>query len=211
MRKKSRFFILFVLVFFILSANASADQIELQNGRSLRGEVQNNSIQIKTDYAELKIQSRYLSKITGENGIFTASASENNRFSGELLTEIIFSAGGNESRFSAAEIKNINFSSSDSFSDNKQLSVTLKNGDFFFASTVKDSVSINTSLGSSVNISYDNINSIEYLSGENIYLVKRKNNSELKSDLSGQKIIVWPAAAEIVELDYTYIKKINFN
>ena len=89
--------------------------------------------------------------------------------------------------------------------------MTLKNRDFFFANTVEDRITINTSLGSSLNLSYDSLVLIEYLPGKDSYLIKRKNNSDIKADLSGQKIIIWPAAAEIIEVDFSYIKKINFN
>ena len=204
-------FIMIILFIMLFSASVSADQIELQNGNSLRGEVQNDSIQLKTNYAQLNIQIKYLNKLTRENGNFTARASENNRFSGELLSDIIVSVNGEQRNFSASEINTINFSRSDSFSNNKNLAVTLKNGDFFFANSVEESISISTSLGSSLSINYSNLNSIEYLSGEDLYLITRNNASEIKSNLSGQKIIVWPAAAEITEIDFNYIAKIQFN
>jgi len=204
-------FIMIILFIMLFSASVSADQIELQNGNSLRGEVQNDSIQLKTNYAQLNIQIKYLNKLTRENGNFTARASENNKFSGELLSDIIVSVNGEQRNFSASEIDTINFSGSDSFSNNKKLAVTLKNGDFFFANSVEESISISTSLGSSLSINYSNLNSIEYLSGEDLYLITRNNASEIKSNLSGQKIIVWPAAAEITEIDFNYIAKIQFN
>lgn len=210
MRRKFEFFMIILLILFF-SVSVSADQIELQNGNSLRGEVQNDSIQMNTNYAQLNIQTRYLNKLNKENGNFTARASENNKFSGELVSDIIILVNGEQRNFSASEIDTINFSGSDSFNNNKNLSVTLKNGDFFFANTVEESISINTSLGSSLSINYNNLNSIEYLSEEELYLVKRSNASEIKSNLSGKKIIVWPAAAEIIEIDFNYIDKIEFN
>lgn len=210
MRRKFEFFIIILLILFF-SVAVSADQIELQNGNSLRGEVQNDSIQMNTNYAQLNIQTRYLNKLDKENGNFTARASENNKFSGELISDIIILVNGEQRDFSASEIDTINFSGSDSFNNNKNLSVTLKNGDFFFANTVEESISINTSLGSSLSINYNNLNSIEYLSEEELYLVRRSNASEIKSNLSGKKIIVWPAAAEIIEIDFNYIDKIEFN
>jgi hypothetical protein len=195
----------------MLSTAVSADQIELQNGQSLRGEVQNDNLKLKTPYAELNVQSQFLNKINNEDGNFVLRASENNRFSGELLTDIRFLVNGEERVFAAAEITSVDFSTSDSFSDNKQVSLTLRNGDFFFANTVENSISINTSLGSPLNISYENIIFIEYLSGEEIYLIKRENASDIKSDLNSKKIIVWPAAGEIFELEFDYIKKVDFN
>lgn len=211
MKKQLSIFILLIFMLSILSTAVFADQIELQNGQKLRGDVQNDSLGLETFYAELNIQRQYINKINRENGNFVFRASENNRFSGQLLSEIIFLVNGEERVFSASEITSIDFSNNDSFSDNKQLSVTLRNEDFFFGNTVENSISINTSLGSPLNISYDNIISIEYLSGEDIYLIKRDNASDIKSDLNGKKIIIWPAAGEIVELEFDYIKKINFN
>ncbi|MFW5988215.1 MAG: hypothetical protein ACOCQA_02110 [bacterium] len=210
MRSKFEFFIIILLI-MLFSVSVSADQIELQNGNSMRGEVQNDSIELSTDYGQLNIQTRYLNKLNKENGGFTARASENNSFSGELETDITVLVSGEQRSFSASEIDTINFSGSDSFNNNKNLSVTLKNGDFFFANTVEDSISISTSLGSSLSINYNSLNSIEYLSEEDIYLVNRNNASEIKSNLSGKKLIIWPAAAEIIEIDFNYIEKIKFN
>ena len=211
MKKQISVFTLLFLIVFIMSTAVSADQIELQNGQSLRGEVQNDSLNLKTVYAELNIQSKYINKINRENGSFVFGASENNKFSGQLLSDIIFLAKGEERTFSASEITSIDFSDNDSFSDNKQVSVNLRNGDYFFGSTVENSISINTALGSPLNVSYNNIISIEYLNKEEIYLIKRDSASNIKSDLSGQKIIIWPAAGEIVELEYDYLRKINFS
>lgn len=194
-----------------MSTAVFADQIELQNGQKLRGEVQNDSLRLRADYAELNLQSQYINKINRENGGFVIRASENNRFSGQLLTEVRFLANDGERVFSPSEITSIDFSGSDSFNDNNAISVSLRNGDFFLASTVDNSIAINTSLGSPLNISYNNIVSIEYISDEDIYLVKRNNSSDIKSDLSGKKIIVWPAAGEIFELEFNYLEKIDFN
>jgi len=211
MKKQLSIFMLLIFILSIMNTAVFADQIELQNGQKLRGDVQNDSLGLETVYAELNIQRQYINKINRENGDFVFRASENNRFSGQLLSEIIFLVNGDERVFSASEIISLDFSNNDSFSDNKQLSVTLRNEDFFFGNTVENSISINTSLGSPLNISYDNIISIEYLSGEDIYLIKRDNASDIKSDLNGKKIIIWPAAGEIVELEFDYIKKIVFN
>lgn len=198
-----------------MSGAVSADQIELQNGEKIRGEVQNESLGLQTPYAKLNIQKQYLSKINRElrNGeeIFIFRASENNRFSGQLLTEIRFLLNGSERVFAASEIRSVDFSSSSNFNANKEISISLKNGDFFFASTVENAISISTSLGSSLKINYDKLLAIEYLNNEKTYLIKRENASEIKSNLQGQKIIVWPAAAEIVELNFDYITKVNFN
>lgn len=210
MKKQMIIFFLLFFMLIMLSTAVFADQIELQGGQKLRGDVQNDSLGLETVYAELKIQSQYINKIDKENGIFIFRTSENNRFSGHLLSDVIFLVDGEERAFSASEITSIDFSSNASFRDNKQISLTLKNGDFFFASTVDNSIGIDTSLGSPLNVSYDNIVSIEYLSGEETYSIKRDNSSDIKSDLSGQKIIIWPAAAEIVELEFGYIKKITF-
>lgn len=211
MRKQIIIFIMLSLILFIMSTAVFADQIELQNGQKLRGEVQNDSLRLETVYAELNLQRQYINKINRENGDFVFRASENNRFSGQLLTELRFLTNGEERVFAASEIRSIDFSGSDSFSDNKGISVSLRNGDLFFASTVDNSIAINTSLGSPLNINYSNIVSIEYISGEDIYLVKRNNSADIKSDLSGRKIIVWPAAGEIIELEFEYIEKINFD
>ena len=209
MKKYLVTFILLFLIAVMLSPSVLADQIELQNGQQLRGEVQNSSLTLQTSYAELNLLSQYINKIDRANGSFVIRASASNRFSGQLLSDIIFRTNGREQTFSAAEINSIYFSRNDAFNDNTQISVSLRNDDFFSASTVENSISINTSLGS-LNISYNNLNSIEYLEGEDIYLIRRNNASDIKANLSDQKIIVWPAAAEIVELEFAYVSQINF-
>jgi len=209
MKKYLVTFILLFLIAVMLSPSVLADQIELQNGQQLRGEVQNSSLTLQTSYAELNLLSQYINKIDRANGSFVIRASASNRFSGQLLSDIIFLTNGREQTFSAAEINSIYFSRNDAFNDNTQISVSLRNDDFFSASTVENSISINTSLGS-LNISYNNLNSIEYLEGEDIYLIRRNNASDIKANLSDQKIIVWPAAAEIVELEFAYVSEINF-
>jgi hypothetical protein len=202
-------FSLLFLIAVVLSPSVLADQIELQNGQRLRGDVQNSSLTLQTSYAKLNLQSQYINKIDRANGSFVVRASANNRFSGQLLSDIIFLADGGERSFSASEIKSVDFSNSNVFNDNTQISVSLRNGDFFSASTVENSISINTSLGS-LNISYNNLSSIEYQGGEDIYLIRRNNASDIEANLSGKKIIVWPAAAEIVELEFVYVSEINF-
>lgn len=211
MKKQLIVFSLLLFILLTLSTVVFADQIELQNGQKLRGNIQNNNLKIKADYAVLSIQKKYINNLNKKNEIFVLRASENNRFSGQLISDIVFVNQGTEKIFSAPEIKSIDFSDNSSFKDNKQVSVNLRNGDFFFASTVDNSISINTSLGSPLKLNYANISSIEYLSSRNIYLVKHSDGSDIKADLSSQKIIVWPAAGEIFELNFEYVKKINFN
>lgn len=214
---------LMILLILILMTTfpVYADQIQLNNGESFSGEIQNTNIRIRTPYAELNIQSKYLSKIDKDNRaqsedapekiLFIFRASENNRFSGELLSGITLVANGDQRSFSAEEILSVNFSDNKAFNDNKNVSINLKNGDFFFGNTVEDSISINTSLGSPLSIRYNNMVSIEYLKDEDIYLIRRNNSSDVKSNLKDQKIIIWPAAGEIFELKLSYLQKLVFN
>ncbi|RAK07493.1 hypothetical protein C8C77_11339 [Halanaerobium saccharolyticum] len=210
MKKHLVAFILLFLIAVMLSPAVFADQIELQNGQQLRGDVQNSSLTLQTSYAELNLQSQYINKIDRANGNFVIRASASNRFSGQLLSDITFLANGGEQTFAASEISSVDFSNSNAFNDNTQISVSLRNGDFFSASTVDNSISVNTSLGS-LNISYNNLTTIEYLSGEDIFLIRRNNASDIEANLGGQQIIVWPAAAEIVELEFDYVSEIAFN
>lgn len=210
--KKNVQILLFTIILIVCFIEPiTAAQIELKNGKNLRGKVENDIIKLQTEYASLNIQSKYLNRLNRKNDVFIVRAAENNRFEGKLINEITFITQNKKENFSAAEIKSLDFDSSDSFNSNRQISLTLKNRDFFFANTVEDRITINTSLGSSLNLSYDSLVLIEYLPGKDSYLIKRKNNSDIKADLSGQKIIIWPAAAEIIEVDFSYIKKINFN
>ena len=206
-------YLLILILFFVLFFTASvyADQVELQNGQSVRGQVQNNNIEVRTSYAEINIQGRFLKSIKNENGGFVFRLSENNRFSGELLNNITIASDSGERTFSPAEIETVNFSNTSSFKNNKGVNVTTTNGDFFFANTVEDSISIKTSLGSPLNISYSNIVSIEYLSSEDLYLINRRNASEVKANFSQQRLILWPSAGEIFEMDLNYLQKLIVN
>ncbi|CCU79938.1 hypothetical protein HSACCH_01722 [Halanaerobium saccharolyticum subsp. saccharolyticum DSM 6643] len=209
---KNRYLVVLTILFILTFTTViSADQIKLQNGQSFRGEIRNSSIKIRTSYAEISIQSRFLKNIKKEAGNFVFSLSENNRFSGELLDEITIALDSSQSSYSSAEIEAVNFSNTSSFKDNKAVNITTTNGDFFFANTVEDSISIKTSLGSPLNIKYSNISSIEYLNNENIYLINRKNASEIKANFSQQSLILWPSAGEIFELNLNYLQKLVVN
>ena len=209
MKKTKVIYILILILLF--TTPIYADQIDLTNGDSFRGEVENSSIRIRTSYAELTIQSQYLNKINREEERFVLRASENNKFSGEILNNINFSLNGDQRTFSASEINSIDFSNNKAFNNNRKVTISLKNGDFFFANTVEDSISVKTSLGSPLNIRYDNIISIEYLIEEDSYLIRRRDTSEVKVDFAQQKIIVWPAAGDIFELNLNYLQKLVVN
>jgi hypothetical protein len=209
---KNRYLVILTILFILTFTTViSADQLKLQNGQSFRGEIRNSSIKIRTSYAEINIQSRFLKNIKKEAGNFVFSLSENNRFSGELLDEITIALDSGQSSYSSAEIEAVNFSNTSSFKNNKAVNITTTNGDFFFANTVEDSISIKTSLGSPLNIKYSNISSIEYLNNENIYLINRKNAAEIKAEFSQQSLILWPSAGEIFELDLNYLQKLVVN
>ena len=209
---KNRYLVVLTILFILTFTTViSADQLKLQNGQSFRGEIRNSSIKIRTSYAEINIQSRFLKNIKKEAGNFVFSLSENNRFSGELLDEITIALDSGQSSYSSAEIEAVNFSNTSSFKNNKAVNITTTNGDFFFANTVEDSISIKTSLGSPLNIKYSNISSIEYLNNENIYLINRKNAAEIKAEFSQQSLILWPSAGEIFELDLNYLQKLVVN
>lgn len=209
---KNRHLLTLTIVFILVFTTAvSADQIELRSGQAYRGEIRSGKIQIRTSYAEISIQSRFLKSIRQNNGNFVFRLSENNRFSGKLLNDITIAVDSGERNFSPAEIESINFSSTSSFKNNKAVNVTTTNGDFFFANTVEDSISIKTSLGSPLNIKYSNISSIEYLESEKLYLINRKNASEIKANFSQQSLILWPSAGEIFELNLNYLQKLVIN
>ena len=209
---KNRYLLILTILFVLIFTTAiSADQLELENGQAFRGEIRNSSIKIRTSYAEINIRSRFLKNIKQNNGSFGFRLSENNRFSGELLDNITIALDSGERNFRPAEIKAVNFSNASSFKNNKAVNVTTTNGDFFFANTVEDSISIKTSLGSPLNIKYSNISSIEYLKNEDLYLINRKNASEIKANFSQQSLILWPSAGEIFELDLNYLQKLIVN
>jgi len=221
MKNKYSILLLSLLLIIVITTAVSADQIELQNGEIIRGEIINSSIKIRNSYAEINIQTQFLKKIERknienedsepENQRFILRLSENNRFSGNILVNINLSTNSGESTFSPTEIKTIDFSNNANFNNNKGVSVTATNGDFFFANTVEDSISIKTSLGSPLNIKYSNIINIEYLKEEELYLIRRKNASEVKANFAQEKIIIWPAAGEIFELNLNYLQKLVVN
>lgn len=209
---KNRYLLLLCLLFILIFTTAvSADQIELQNGQTFRGEIKNSSIKIRTSYAEIKLQSRFLKNIKLEDDKFIFSLAENNRFEGVLLDKLNIVLDSGQRNFDPVEIKAVSFSNTSSFKNNKSVNLTTTNGDFFFANIVEDSISIKTSLGSPLNIKYSNIGSIEYLKNENLYLINRKNASEIKADFSQKSLIVWPSAGEIFELNLNYLQKLVVN
>jgi len=209
--RNNNFLILTLLFILVFTMSVSADKLNLQNGQSLRGTIENNNVEIRTPYAEIKVQSRFLKSIKNKNGGFVFRLSENNRFTGELLNNITIASDSGERTFSPAEIEAVSFSNTSSFKNNRGVNITATNGDFFFANTVEDSVSIKTSLGSPLNIRYSNIVSIEYLKNEDLYLINRKNASEVKANFSQQRLILWPSAGEIFEMDLNYLQKLIVN
>lgn len=223
MKNKYSIIILTILLTIVLTTAISADQIELQNGEKIRGEIINSSIKIKNSYAEINIQTQFIKKIEREKvenenldeegQKFILRLSENNRFSGNILNDIIVSSNSGERNLSPLDIKTIDFSNNNNnnLNNNKGVSVTTTNGNFFFANTVEDGISIKTSLGSPLNIQYRNIIDIEYLSEEKLYLIRRKNAAEVKANFAQEKIILWPAAGEIFELNLNYLKKLVVN
>ncbi|MFW6000973.1 MAG: hypothetical protein ACOCQE_01265 [Halanaerobium sp.] len=206
--------IISLLLLLILSFTfmVSADKITLQNGDSYRGELLNDNLKIKTSYAEVNIQSSYLNQIIKEeNEVFLIKAVENNRFSGDLLSDLRFSSDGEELVINKEDLKLLDLSSPQSFNDNKAVSVTVKNGDYFYANSMVDSISVQTSLGSPINIKFSSINSIEYLKNEELYLIKRKQGDDIKAEFAQNKLVVWPAAGEIFELDLNHLQRLELN
>lgn len=208
MKNKNLIIITSLLLIFIFTSPILADKIELQNGSVLRGEVNNSSIRLKNSYAEIDIQTQFINKIDRENGTFIFRLPEKNKFSGEIIDSISFKGNAGEENYDSSNIKSIVFSNTSSFNNNKSISVKTDNGDFFFANTVEDGINIKTSLGSPLNIKYNNITGIEYLNNENLYLIKRKDESEVKAEFAQQKIILWPAAGEIFELDLNFLRRL---
>ena len=207
--KKSFIFFLTLLTILLLNSAVVADKLNLQNGETYRGELLNDSLKIRTSYAEINIQSSYLTKISRENNqLYVLKAVENNIFSGNLLTELRFAANGSEMNISN-DLDFVDLSSPEKFNDNKAISVTINNGDYFYANLMVESISIQTSLGSPLNINFSNISSIKYLKNEELYLIERKNGEDIKANFAQNKLIIWPAAGEIFELDLNYLEKLE--
>ncbi len=212
MRKIIYIFSLLLLIIFTTTFMAAADKITLQNGESYRGELLNDSLKLKTSYAEINIQSNYLNQIIKqEDNLFLLKAVEKNSFSGDLLSDLRFSSNGEELVINKEDLKLLDLSSSHSFSNNKAISITINNGDYFYANLMVESISIKTSLGSPLNIKFSNINIIEYLKDEKLYLIDRKQGDDIKAEFAQNKLIVWPAAGEIFELDLNYLQRLNLS
>jgi len=190
----------------------SADKITLQNGDSYRGELLNESLKLKTAYAEINVQSSYLNQIIKErNNEFLLKAVENNRFSGDLLSSFQFSSDGDKLVINKEDLKLLDLSSSRNFNENRAVSITINNGDYFSANLMVDSISIQTSLGSPLNIKFSNIKSIEYLKNEKLYLIDRKQGDDIKAKFAQDRLIVWPAAGDIFELDLNYLQSLELS
>lgn len=212
MRNKIYVISLLLLIIFTTTFMVSADKITLQNGDSYRGELLNDSLKIRTSYAEINIQSNYLNQIVKEeNNLFLLKAVENNRFSGNILGNLRFSSDGEELVINKEDVKLLDLSSPQGFNDNKSVSIKINNGDYFYANLMVESISIQTSLGSPLNVKFSNINSIEYLKNENLYLIDRKQGEDIKANFAQNKLIVWPAAGEIFELDLNYLQRLEIS
>lgn len=185
MRNKIYVISLLLLIIFTTTFMVSADKITLQNGDSYRGELLNDSLKIRTSYAEINIQSNYLNQIVKEeNNLFLLKAVENNRFSGNILGNLRFSSDGEELVINKEDVKLLDLSSPQGFNDNKSVSIKINNGDYFYANLMVESISIQTSLGSPLNVKFSNINSIEYLKNENLYLIDRKQGEDIKANFA---------------------------
>ncbi|ADQ15745.1 hypothetical protein [Halanaerobium hydrogeniformans] len=211
MTKKILISTILIILLVIFSSSVIADQLRLQNGENYRGELLNDSLRIKTDYAEINIQSSYLNNIIRENEKIVLRAVENNRFRGELLSELRFDTQNGVITVSGSEVHSLEFRSSSRFNNNKRASITTKNKDFFFANLMTESISIKTSLGSPLNINFNNIISIEYLEDEELYLINRENAEDIKAEFAQEKLIVWPAAGEIFELELKHLQRLVIN
>ncbi len=210
MRNKIYVISLLLLIIFTTTFMVSADKITLQNGDSYRGELLNDSLKIKTSYAEINIQSNYLKQIVKEeNNLFLLKAVENNRFSGNILGNLRFSSDGEELVINKEDLKLLDLSNPQGFNDNKSVSIKINNGDYYYANLMVESISIQTSLGSPLNVKFSNINSIEYLKNENLYLIDRKQGEDIKANFAQNKLIVWPAAGEIFELNLNYLQRLE--
>lgn len=210
MRNKIYVISLLLLIIFTTTFMVSADKITLQNGDSYRGELLNDSLKIKTSYAEINIQSNYLKQIVKEeNNLFLLKAVENNRFSGNILSNLRFSSDGEELVINKEDLKLLDLSNPQGFNDNKSVSIKINNGDYYYANLMVESISIQTSLGSPLNVKFSNINSIEYLKNENLYLIDRKQGEDIKANFAQNKLIVWPAAGEIFELNLNYLQRLE--
>ena len=211
MKKKIVISTILIMMLIFFSSTVMADQLRLQNGENYRGELLNDSLRIRTDYAEINIQSNYLNNIIREDGSFVLRAVENNRFRGELLSELRFETQNGVITVSSGELHSLEFRSSSRFDNNKQASITTKNRDFFFANLMSDSISIQTALGSPLNVNFNNIISIEYLADEELYLINRENAEDIKAKFAQEKLIVWPAAGEIFELELKHLQRLVIN
>jgi hypothetical protein len=212
MRNKIYVISLLLLIIFTTTFMVSADKLTLQNGDSYRGELLNDSLKIKTSYAEINIQSNYLKQIVKEeNNLFLLKAVENNRFSGNILGNLRFSSDGEELVINKEDLKLLDLSSPQGFNDNKSVSIKINNGDYYYANLMVESISIQTSLGSPLNVKFSNINSIEYLKNENLYLIDRKQGEDIKANFAQNKLIVWPAAGEIFELNLNYLQRLELS
>ena len=214
MKKKILLSTILILMLLFFSSSVMADQLRLQNGENYRGELLNDSLRIRTEYAEINIQSSYLNNIIRENEKFILRAVENNRFSGELLSELRFETQDGVITVSSSELHSLEFGSSSRFNNNRKASITSKNRDFFFANLMTESISIKTSLGSPLNINFNNIISIEYLDdeeNENLYLINRENAEDIRAEFAQEKLIVWPAVGEIFELELKHLQRLIIN
>lgn len=202
--------IIVALLIFLVSFSAAADEIVLSNGESYKGKLLNDSLKIKTEYAEFNLDSNYLIRVEKRDDKFYLRLKDNNHYQADILNELRFESSAETLILNPAELMNLSLSSTNNYDSSHNLSVITINGDFFEANFVEESISIKTKLNAPFELSLKDIVRIERIDSD-LFRFKLKDGRELEAQFAQETIIIWPKAAELIEFKLKQLQKMTLN
>lgn len=201
---------LICLLIFALSFSAAADEIVLNNGDSYQGELLNESLKVRTDFAEFELQSDFLLQADRQDEQFDLNLKKDNSYLAQILSELQFKTSSRELKVSPSQLKSLSLKSRDQYSSQSNFSLTTINEDYFTGNFVEESIRIKSDLNSAFELKLKDIAAIERLDSQ-FFLFSLRDGRELKAQFAQKTIIIWPTAAELIEFDLGQLQKMDLN
>lgn len=202
--------IVFTLLILLVSFSAAADELILSTGERYKGELLNDSLKIKTDYAEFNLDATYLVRVEKRGNDFYLKLKDNSHYQAAILNEFRFAASEQELRIEPAQLKSLILKTKDNLSSQADLDLTTVSGDFFKANFVEERISIKTKLNAPFDLFLNNIIMVERI-GSDLFSFKLKDGRKLEAQFAQETIIIWPQAAELIEFKLKELQKMSFN
>jgi len=202
--------IVFTLLILLVSFSAAADELVLSTGERYKGELLNDSLKIKTEYAEFNLDTTYLIRVEKRDNNFYLKLTDNSHYQAAILNELRFAISAQELQIKPAQLKSLSLKTKDNYSSKADLVLTTINGDFFKANFVEEKISIKTKLNAPFDLFLNNLIMVERL-GSDLFSFKLKDGRELEAQFAQETIIIWPKGAELIEFKLKQLQKMNFN